>query len=155
MYRMIVAHQVRKAWSHLQRGDWPFIVDSLADDFTYRFVGDTAIGGTRHTKAAMAEWFERLFRLFPDLRFEVRDVLVAGWPWRTRAVVLVGIQATVEGEPYENELAQRLEIRWGKITRVTNLEDTQKLERALARIEAGGVEEAGAAPIDESVPAAA
>src|SRR4051794_11527327 len=98
MYRMIVAHQVRKAWAHLQRGDWQFIVDQLAPGFTYRFVGDHAIGGTRTSKETMAAWFQRLFRLFPDLRFQLTDVLVAGWPWRTRVVVLVGIEATVDGE---------------------------------------------------------
>jgi ketosteroid isomerase-like protein len=144
MYRMIVAHRVRQAWDHLKRGDWPYVVDQLAGDFTYRFVGDTAIGGTRTSRETMAAWFERLFRLFPDLRFE---------PWRTRVVVLVGVQATVDGEPYTNELAQQLELRWGKITRVTNLEDTQKLERALQRIRASGVDEAAAAPIEDPVPA--
>lgn len=153
MYRMIVAHQVRKAWAHLQRGDWQFIVDQLAPGFSYRFVGDHAIGGTRRTKEAMAAWFQRLFRLFPDLRFQLNDVLVAGWPWRTRVVVLVGVEATVDGEPYTNELAQQLELRWGRITRVTNLEDTQKLERALAQLQARGIDEAAAAPISDPIPA--
>jgi hypothetical protein len=28
----------------------------------------------------MRRWFKRLFRLFPDARFELRAVAVDGWP---------------------------------------------------------------------------
>jgi hypothetical protein len=40
-----------------------------------------SLGGSRHTRDAMRRWFERLFRLFPDARFELRAVAVDGWPW--------------------------------------------------------------------------
>ena len=82
----------------------------------------------------MEAWFERLFALFPGIRFEVQDVLVAGWPWHTRAVVLVDVAAEVDGEPYRNEVAQTIHLRWGRITAIHNLEDTQKLAGALGRM---------------------
>ena len=65
----------------------------------------------------MKGWFERLFELFPGIRFEVEDVLVKGWPWRTRAVALVDVATAVAGEPYRNEVAQTIQLRWGRITR--------------------------------------
>ena len=117
---------------------------------SYRFVGEHAMGGVRATRPAMERWFERLFRLF---RFELRDVLVRGWPWRTRAVALVAVRAAVGNERYENEVAQTIDIRWGRIVAITTLEDTQKLAGALERLAAQGVEEAGAPPIEDRVAA--
>ena len=49
--------------------------------------------------------------------------------------------------PYENELAQTIELRWGRIVRIHTLEDTQKLAAALERLEAAGMGEAVAEPI--------
>ena len=54
---------------------------------------------------------------------------------------------------YENEVVQTIDIRWGRIVAITTLEDTQKLVGALERLAAQGVEEAGAAPIEDRVAA--
>jgi hypothetical protein len=48
---------------------------------------------------------------------------------------------------YRNEVAQTIELRWGRITKVTTLEDTQKLDRELKRIAGEGVTEAAAEPL--------
>jgi len=57
-----------------------------------------------------------VFRLFPGVRFEVRDVIVAGWPWNTRVAVRLGIDATLaDGSPYRNEAVQWIRLRWGKL----------------------------------------
>ncbi len=150
MYRTIVAAQVRKAWRHINARDHMYVVDGFADEFTYRFVGDHALGGVRHTKEAMDRWFQRVFTLVGDCRFEVQDVLVKGWPWRTRAVVLLRVTGQLAGEPYSNDVAQTIDLRWAKITAVTTLEDTQKLERLLDRLAATGIEEAHAPPIEDA-----
>ncbi len=110
MYRYIVASKVRAAWRQLDEGNAAAVLDQLAPDFDYHFVGDHALGGTRRTRAAMAAWFERLARLFPGVRFTVDDVLVRGWPWATRVVVLVTVDApAADGGHYRNELAQTLD----------------------------------------------
>ncbi len=149
MYKTIVKRKVRTAWRQLDARDYPYVIDQFASSFEYRFVGDHAMGGVRHTRAAMEAWFERIFRLFPHIRFELEDVLVGGPPWRTRAVALVRVDA---GD-YRNELAQTIDIRWGRIVRINTLEDTQKLAAALAALAAGGVEEAAAPPIEDEQPA--
>lgn len=149
MYRTIVAAQVLKAWRHVQARDHMYVVNGFANEFTYRFVGDHALGGVRTTKGSMDRWFRRVFALVGDCRFEVDDVLVKGWPWRTRAVVLLRVVGELAGEAYENDVVQTIDIRWGKITAVTTLEDTQKLERTLARLAAEGVEEAQAPAIED------
>ena len=89
----------------------------------------------------MEAWFERLFSLFPGIRFEVARRAGRGWPWHTRAVALVSVTAQVDGETYRNEVAQTIHLRWGRITSIRNLEDTQKLAGALERLgDAGSVE---------------
>jgi ketosteroid isomerase-like protein len=149
VYRKVVEARVRKAWRRLARGDYRYVLEQLATDFEYSFAGDHALGGTRHSREAMTGWFERLFELFPEIRFEVADVLVKGWPWRTRAVVLVDVRANVGGEPYRNEVAQTVDLRWGRIVRIRTLEDTQKLARALGRLAEAGVPEAELAAIED------
>jgi ketosteroid isomerase-like protein len=149
MYRRIVEAQVRKAWRRLAGGDYEYVLDQFAPGFEYSFAGDHALGGMRHSREAMAGWFARLFELFPGIRFDVVDVLVKGWPWRTRAVVLVDVRTNVAGEPYQNEVAQTIELRWGRITRIRTLEDTQKLAGALKRLAETGVAQAELAAIED------
>jgi ketosteroid isomerase-like protein len=151
MYRAIVAAQVRKAWGHMAAHDHGPVLARFAQRFEYRFVGDHALGGVRRTRDAQDAWFQRLFRIFPTIEFTVRDVLVAGWPWRTRVVALIDVRIADGG--YRNEVAQTLELRWGRITKVTTLEDTQKLVAVLADLAGRGVEEAHAAPILDGQPA--
>jgi ketosteroid isomerase-like protein len=146
MYRAIVARKIRKAWTHMAAHDHLPVLEQFADQFEYRFVGDHALGGVRHTRAVQDEWFRRLFRLFPDIRFSVRDVLVAGWPWRTRAVALIDVFVPRDGG-YRNEVAQTIELRWGRITKITTLEDTQKLDRVLKQMAGEGIAEAAAEPL--------
>jgi ketosteroid isomerase-like protein len=147
MYRAIVARRVRIAWEHLARGDYGYVLDQFGPQFTHSFAGDHALGGERSSVVAQRAWFERLFRLLPGIEFRVDDVLVRGWPWRTRAVSLIRVRATVAGQPYENEVAQTIDLRWGRITRIHNLEDTQKLAATLERLAASGLEDALAEPI--------
>jgi hypothetical protein len=62
---------------------------------------------------------------------------------------LRGVHATVADAPYDNDLAQVVELRWGRITGLSMHEDTQKLAATLARLYAAGVPEAAAPPIQD------
>jgi ketosteroid isomerase-like protein len=152
MYRAIVARRVRTAWGRLNRRDIDFVLAMFAPSFTHRFVGENAMGGVRTSIASQRSWFERLFRLLPDIEFTVQDVLVAGWPWRTRVVALLTTKGTAAGVPFRNEFAQTIELRWGRITRVNVVEDTEKMAQILDRVAASGVAEAAADPIADVAP---
>ena len=148
MYHRIVAGQVRRAFAQISAGNWEAMVAGMAPSFTYRFYGDHALGGERRTHEALRRWWERCFRLLPDTRFDVQDVLVAGWPWNTRVATAVTVNVgVVDGARYQNVVHQFLTIRWGKITEVRTLEDTAVLETSLDRLAAAGYAEAGASPI--------
>ena len=150
MYHRIVAMQVRKAFAEISAGNWEAMVAGMAPAFTYRFYGDHALSGERHTHDALRRWWERCFRLLPDTRFDVQDVLVAGWPWNTRVATAVTVDVgVVDGSRYKNVVHQFLRIRWGKITEVRTLEDTAVLEKTLDRLAAAGYTEAHAAPITD------
>ncbi|MEV4515206.1 winged helix-turn-helix transcriptional regulator [Dactylosporangium sp. NPDC049525] len=59
------------------------IIDQLASDVRMTFQGDTSLGATCSIRAALAAWSERLFRLLPDARFELRQAAVDGPLWNT------------------------------------------------------------------------
>jgi ketosteroid isomerase-like protein len=147
MYRAIVASRVRKAWGRLNDRDVEFVLAMFAPSFTHRFVGANAMGGVRTSLESQRRWFERLFRLLPDIEFTVEDVLVAGWPWRTRVAALLTTKGTAAGTPFRNEFAQTIELRWGRITKINVVEDTEKMGEILGRLAASGVEEAAAEQI--------
>lgn len=67
--------------------------------------------------------------------------------WRTSAAVFATLEAEVAGEPYANDFIQHVELQWGRVTRITTTEDTQRCAAALARAAASGVAEAAAPQI--------
>ena len=75
-----------------------------------------------------------MFERFPDITFDVQDVIVSGWPWHTRIAVRIAIGATLaDGTRYENEAVQWLTLRWGRMTDDWVLEDTLALDVACRR----------------------
>ena len=50
MYHRIVAMQVRNAFAQISAGNWEAMVAGMAPAFTYRFYGDHALSGERHTR---------------------------------------------------------------------------------------------------------
>jgi len=155
MYRMIVARKIRASWREVQKRNPGAVVDQFAGSFEYRFVGEHALGGVRRTRASQLAWFERLFRVFPSIEFNLRDVIVTGPPWHTRAAVLLdvsipGERGYTDAEPvWRNEIMQTVELRWGRITRIVTMTDTQREVALLTRLARAGMAEATAAPIDD------
>ncbi len=156
MYHALVRRRVRDLFAQANEGNWEAIVSGLAPRFVYRFVGDTPLGGERTTHAAMRLWFERLYRLFPGARFTPHAVVVSGPPWRTTVMTYVTITGTVPddtsvGRPYQNEFMQLITLRWGRMSSVLTLEDTQRFADALPALAAAGLSDATAPPIQDRV----
>jgi ketosteroid isomerase-like protein len=148
MYHAIVERNVRAGFREMSKGNYQAVTTLFAPDVRFAFSGDHAIGGECHTQAQVTQWFERLYRIFPDIQFEVRSVAVSGWPWDTTATTQFTVRATLrDGQRYENQAIQFLRLRWGRIVEDLLFEDTHKLVLALNRMAAQGVSEAVAAPI--------
>jgi ketosteroid isomerase-like protein len=155
MYRSIVRWRVRSLFSEANKGNFQAIIDTLSPSFVYRFVGDTPLGGTRTTKLAMKAWFERVYRLVPDAQLIPQMIVVEGAPWNTRVMTYVKFHGTlpsnsnVPGARYENDVMQLMRLRWGRITSVITLEDTQRFVSILPVLAAAGIADATAAPITD------
>lgn len=150
MYRAIVARRVRATFSALSRGDIAAVQDGFAASFTYVFYGDHALGGQRHRVDTMAAWWQRVFTLFPKVTFTPQDVLVGGPPWRTTVITNVTIQAqAADGTPYTNAMMQLIRLRWGRVTEIRTLEDTQRLVAELDRLAGMRIDGAHGAPLSD------
>ena len=148
MYHAIVARRVRAVFGHLSRGDWDPILAGLADDVHHVFPGDNALGGERRSREAVGRWFDRLGRLFPVHEFTVHRVAPRGWPWDTWVAVEWSARlGPSTGEPYANDGAHWIHIRWGKVDAFHAYLDTERVSAACDAMAAAGVEEAAAPPI--------
>jgi ketosteroid isomerase-like protein len=150
MYAFLVERRLRAIFAHLGRGETAPMLDGLAPRFEYRFEGDSPIAGRRNSRASMTRWWQRLYRLFPGLRFEVREVAVVGPPWNTRIHVVLDVVVPHQPDgPYRNIVMQFMRMRWGKIHHVHTLEDTQRCARYLDWAAAQGRAETHAEPITD------
>jgi ketosteroid isomerase-like protein len=148
VYKAIARRKVKQLFEALGRGDWEAAMADVAPDVHHVFPGDNAIGGERHSKEAMEHWFARLYRLIPDLSFEVRRISVRGWPWDMAVAVEWSDHGHAsDGVAYENEGAHWVRLRRGKATYIHAYLDTEKVTAICDRLAAAGVEEAAAPPI--------
>jgi ketosteroid isomerase-like protein len=148
MYHAIVRRRVLGIFEALGRGDYEVALAGFAPRFEHIFAGTHALGGERHTIAAMRLWFQRLFRLLPHLAFNVKHIAVSGSPWNTTIVVEWRDTATLPGgTPYVNDGAHVMRMRWGKVTHLHAYLDTEIIALAFRKMAAEGTEEAQADPI--------
>jgi len=150
MYHRIVESKVRSIFEQINAGNYEIMLKGLAPEFEYVFYGDHALGGRRTTQASMRMWWQRAFRLMPDIQFDLDEVLVTGWPWNTRIATSELVHGQLsDGSHYENHVHQLIHMKWGRVTRMRTSEDTQALVRALDALAAAGFEEAHAEPIND------
>ena len=150
MYHAIVRRKVLSLFDAINRGDARPVIDGFAGRFEHIFLGQTALGGRRTSRATIIAWYERLFRLLPDIHFTIERITVSGTPWNTLAVAewtetnsgTDGVQTNARG-------IHAVQIKWGKMTRLHICPDTVMLEKTLTRLAGKGVAEATADMIED------
>lgn len=148
MYAVIVERVLRGAFAGLSAGDITAITNKLARDCVHAFIGEHALAGTRNTPDSIRAWYERLTSVLPGISFEIKRIRVRGMPWSTLAVAeWVETNSGVDGVRTSAGGVNVMELRWGKVTRVSIYTDTSALERTLARDAVAGHPDALAAPI--------
>lgn len=148
MYHMIVKRRLASVFERLGKGDYEYALSDVGTTIEHHFSGDHCLGGRRTSARAMRQWFERLFRLFPNLRFDIHSIAVSGGPWDTTAVIEWTDRATPADEKdYLNSGVHVIRMRWGKVVSIHAYLDTQVLIDTLNRMAVNGIEEAKAPPI--------
>ena len=151
MYHALTKRIARSAFEDLSSRNLEPLLDRCAPDVRHTFSGAHALGGTRHSRRALRRWLERLFRLFPELTFTIRDMMATGPPWNARLAIAWRDQGVAaDGVDYENEGIHRLRLEWGRLVELHAKLDTQHLARTLDRMAAAGIDEAAADPIENS-----
>jgi ketosteroid isomerase-like protein len=148
MYHAIVRRRIRALFAAVNRGDAEPVLASFAEPFEHAFLGEHALGGVRHSLAATRRWYERLYRLLPDIQFDLRRIAVSGPPWNT--TVVVDWDETNSGTDRvrtANRGVHVAQLRWGRVSRLVICPDTIGLKATLERLAAAGNREALAAPI--------
>jgi ketosteroid isomerase-like protein len=150
MYQSFVRGRIVALFAAVSRGDARPVLDSFAPRFAHAFLGRSALGGTRHSLAATRDWYGRLYRLLPGIKFDLKAIQVAGPPWNTLAFVdWRESNRGADGVETENFGRHIARLRWGKMVELTICPDTAGLQATLDRLAAAGFAEAHGAPIED------
>jgi ketosteroid isomerase-like protein len=152
MYHYIVRQQMRRFYHQLSQGHYEPVLRRYGTRLRHghTFSGDHPLGGTRHSVSLIRRWHERVAVLFPALRFDVKRIVVNGWPWNTTvAVEWEDRAAPRDGGDYVNEGVQIFRIRWGRPVGVHFYLDTMRVEEVCRRLAEQGVPEASAPPLED------
>jgi ketosteroid isomerase-like protein len=148
MYHAIVRRRVRALFSAVNQGNAEPVLQAFAGRFEHAFLGEHALGGSRRTLPATRQWYERLYRLLPDIRFDLRRIDVSGGPSNTLVVVEWDeTNAGTDGVRTHNRGIHLMHLKWGRATRLLICPDTVGLVGTLDRLAAAGNAEALAEPI--------
>jgi len=148
MYHAYVRSQVRRLFEAVNKGNAEPVLQLFAPQFEHAFLGEHALGGSRHTLRATREWYARLYRLLPDIHFDIRRIWVSGAPWNTIVVIEWDeSNSGTDGVRTTNQGIHALHLRWGRAKRLIICPDTTALVATLARLAKAGNAEADAAPI--------
>ena len=80
MYHAVVKRIAKKNFERVNRRDFASLLKDCVPNVYHRFSGAHALGGERHDRESLGRWLTRLERLSPDMKLNVRDVWVKGWP---------------------------------------------------------------------------
>lgn len=147
MYKTAVRALVRHGISRLSAGDPEFLLRLASPDAEIAFPGDNSWsamfrpvekGRHRHATHRGIDECRAFARRFAGegLQLQIEDILVNGPPWNTRVAVRAhDYLRGPDGDAYNNRVLAFLEIRWGRLTRWEDYEDTERVaawERARA-----------------------
>lgn len=150
MYSMIIRQKLRSSFADINKGDYEKLLKQFAPRVEHVFYGNHALGGTRYTPAGLRKWYTRLATVFPDLRFDLKNIVVNGWPWNTVASIeWTDSLSSPGGKRFSNQGVHIIRIRWGRVVGLRVYCDTAKLEAILQHLASEGISEAASPPIDE------
>ncbi|SFJ72989.1 nuclear transport factor 2 family protein [Thermoflavimicrobium dichotomicum] len=150
MFNMIIKSMVQKTFDALNHGNVGPLLKMCASDVKHTFPGDHALGGTRKSVKGLEDWFKRIFKLLPNLRYEVKNIDIDGSLSDCKITISWADEATTsDGKSYANEGTYIIHVKNIKIVEIkTIVRDVRKIDEVCEHLAQLGVEEASAAPIE-------
>jgi len=140
MYKATVRAMLRRSIKQMNEGDVGALERLASPDFELAFPGDNSWstmfrpvekGRARHaTHRGLDEARGFADRFATEgIQFVIEDILVNGPPWNTRVALRVHdfIPGTAGTDVYNNRAIAFLEIRWGRLIRWEDYEDTERV----------------------------
>ena len=141
VYKALVRALIRNSINKLNKGDYTLMLKMASPDFELAFPGENSwstmfrsqmLGRQRHaTHRGIDEATAFADRFVAEgIQLRVEDILVNGPPWNTRIAVRAHdfIPRPDGGaDDYANRAVLFLEIRWGRLVRWEDYEDTQRI----------------------------
>ena len=94
-------------------------------------------------------WYERLYRLLPDISFDLRAIRISGPPWNTLvAVDWLENNSGTDGFRTFTPGVHVVRLAWGRMTYIGIYRDTVGVVTTLQRLSRAGVAEATAKKIE-------
>lgn len=141
MYKAAIRALMKRSVATLNDGDFAPLLKLASPDFELAFPGNNSWstmirtvekGRERHVTHRGVEegtmFAERFVR--EGIQFHVEDILVNGPPWNTR--IALRVQSFIPGavgqpDAYNNRAIALLEVRWGRLVRWEDYEDTERV----------------------------
>lgn len=143
IYGYIVKMKIQETFDHVNNHRWEKAAAGVVSHIHHRVSGTHALGGERHDKKSLLQWFERLGTVQPKLQLKINQIWVKGWPWNTTVFVQWDGTATLlNGAPYSNRGLHVLNLRWGKVYSMEEFQDSQAAANALDIQANAGLKEA-------------
>ena len=141
MYKASIRALLRHSINKLNSGDYSLMLKMASPDFELAFPGENSwatmfrpqqLGRGRHVTHRGVDEAAAFADRFVDegIQFQIEDILVNGPPWNTRIALRVHdfVSADDEGtDVYNNRAVLFLELRWGRLVRWEDYEDTQRV----------------------------
>lgn len=142
MYKTAIRAMIRSNIRQLNAGDASGLLKMASNDMTIAFPGDNS-WATMFRPAEPSREPHNTHRGIDECRafaarfakhgvqFDIEDILVNGAPWNLRIALRVKsfVPSSDSSEPdeYNNRAMAVLEVRWGKLVRWEDYEDTQRV----------------------------
>ena len=141
MYKASIRALLRHSINKLNSGDYSLMLKMASPDFELAFPGENSwatmfrpqqLGRHRHIShrgVAEATAFADRF-VAEGIQFQIEDILVNGPPWNTR--IALRVHDFIPGDDrspdvYNNRAVLFLELRWGRLFRWEDYEDTERV----------------------------
>jgi ketosteroid isomerase-like protein len=141
MYKTSIRALMRYGINKLNSGDYSLMLKMASPEFELAFPGENSwatmfrpqqCGREFHaTHRGIDEVVDFADRFVAEgIQFEIEDILVNGPPWNTRIALRVrdfAPGADGETDVYNNRVVLFLELRWGRLIRWEDYEDTERV----------------------------